>query len=232
MPTRPLVLAHRGACRRAPENTLEAFAVARDLGADGVELDVRVSADGVLVVHHDASVPGVGLLAALPFAAIREAAPQLATLAEALDECEGMIVNVEVKCLPWEADADPEHRVAAAAADLVRAGGAKVVFSSFDLGAVDAVRTHAPDTTTAFLVAGQELAPVAEIARTRGHNWLHPDRDSVLCAPAPAVTIAHGAGLSLTVWTVDDPAEIRVLADAGVDGLITNVPDVALAVLG
>ena len=109
---RPLVLAHRGACHRVRENTVEAFALARELGADGIELDVRRSADDVLIVHHDAEVPEVGLLAAQPFDGIRAALPWLPTLAEALEVCTGWLVNVEIKCLPWEADADPEHTVA------------------------------------------------------------------------------------------------------------------------
>src|SRR6188768_3753377 len=105
MAARPLVLAHRGACRQAPENTLNAFARARALGADGVELDVRRSADGVLLVHHDATAEPLGAFAALPFAEIRAARPSVPTLAEALDACAGLLVNVEVKCLPWEPDA-------------------------------------------------------------------------------------------------------------------------------
>jgi len=228
---RPLVLAHRGACRRAQENTLEAFAIARELGADGVELDVRTSADGVLIVHHDAEAQGVGLLAKLPFGAIREAMPSIPTLAEALDACAGMLVNVEVKCLPWEADPDPERIVARTAVDIVREVEAKALFSSFDLGAVDAIRTYASEAVTAFLVAGQDLAPVAALARSHGHGSLHPDRNTVLAAPARAVAITHGEGLACNVWTVDDPDDIRTLTDAGVDGIITNVPDVALSAL-
>src|SRR5689334_18596174 len=71
-----LVLAHRGANRVEPENTVAAFTRALELGADGVELDVHRTADGGIVVHHDASASGVGLLAAMPFAAIRRAAPR------------------------------------------------------------------------------------------------------------------------------------------------------------
>ena len=66
MARRPLVLGHRGASAGAPENTVAAFTRARELGADGVELDVRRTADGVLVVHHDPDVRGVGLIASTP----------------------------------------------------------------------------------------------------------------------------------------------------------------------
>ena len=81
---RPLVLAHRGARRRAPENTLEAYAVARDLGADGVELDVRRTRDGALVLHHDPGPAEGPVLATLDHAEVRERFPTIPTLAEAL----------------------------------------------------------------------------------------------------------------------------------------------------
>ena len=106
------MLAHRGACRRAPENTLEAFRVARELGADGVELDVRRTRDGVLVLSHDPVVEGFGLLVEHPFAKLRAAVPSVPTLEEAFDVLAGLIVNVEIKCFPTEPDADPERRVA------------------------------------------------------------------------------------------------------------------------
>jgi glycerophosphoryl diester phosphodiesterase len=227
---RPLLLAHRGACRQAPENTVAAFARARELGADGVELDVRRSADGVLVVHHDAEAEPVGLLAARPFGAIREAAPAIPTLAEALDACAGLLVNVEIKALPWEPDADPEHVVVRGVVDLVRERAEPVVVSSFDLGTIDAVRALAPELPTGFLVHGLELDTAATLARERGHPWLHPGRAQMLETP-DAVARVQGHGLQVDVWTVDDPDEVRALARAGVDAIITNVPDVARAAL-
>ena len=98
---RPLVLGHRGASAVAPENTVAAFSRARELGADGVELDVRRSADGVLMVHHDAEIEGLGALGAHTFAEVRDTQPTVPTLEEALDACRGLVVNAEVKCLPW-----------------------------------------------------------------------------------------------------------------------------------
>jgi glycerophosphoryl diester phosphodiesterase len=230
MAARPLVLAHRGASRQAPENTVAAFARARALGADGVELDVRRSADGVLIVHHDAIADPVGPLVEQPFAAIRAARPAIPTLAEALDACAGMLVNVEVKCLPWEADADPEQVVARAAVDLIRERDAHVVVSSFDLGTVDAVRAYAPELRTGFLVHQLDLPVAAALALEHGHAWLHPDVTSTL-ADLDSVALAHELGLQVDVWTVDDPAQLRTLAEAGVDAIITNAPDVALAAL-
>jgi glycerophosphoryl diester phosphodiesterase len=223
----PLILGHRGASRAAPENTLAAFALAREQGADGVELDVRSTADGVLVVHHDAAIAGFGLVAAVDFPALRAAHPEIPTLAEALDATRGLLVNVEVKCLPWEPDADPEHEVARAVTDRVLEHRAEAVISSFDLGAVDACRARAPQLATGWLTHAQDVGVVAAVAAGHGHAWLHPDRASVLGAPGEIVATCHDLGLRVDVWTVDDPDELRALAHAGVDAIITNVPDAA-----
>jgi glycerophosphoryl diester phosphodiesterase len=135
-----------------------------------------------------------------------------------------------VKCLPWERDPDPERYVARAAADMLRTREVEAIISSFDLGTVDAVRSYAPEIPTALLVHNADLGVAAQLARDHGHAWLHPDRASVLAAPH-AVVSAHDAGLRVDVWTVDDPDEMRSLAAAGVDAIITNVPDVAVAAL-
>jgi glycerophosphoryl diester phosphodiesterase len=104
------------------------------------------------------------------------------------------------------------------------------VVSSFDLDTVDAVRAHAPEIETGFLVHGHDVDAAAVLARARGHQWLHPDRAAV-AADRDVVDRCHRQGLRVDVWTVDDPAEISALAAARVDAVITNVPDVALAVL-
>src|SRR5262249_37627094 len=123
MAGRPLVLGHRGASAVAPENTLAAFARARELGADGVELDVRRTADDVLLVHHDPEVDGFGVIVGSSFAELRAAHPALPTLAEALDACRGLLVNAEIKCLPWEPDPDTDGHVARATVDAIVATG-------------------------------------------------------------------------------------------------------------
>src|SRR5436190_11556423 len=127
MAGRPLVLGHRGASAVAPENTVAAFTRARELGADGVELDVRRSGDGVLVVHHDPDIRDVGRIASLPLAELRAARPQLATLEEALAACRGLVVNAEVKCLPWEPDVDTDGSVMRATIDAVRAHDGMII---------------------------------------------------------------------------------------------------------
>jgi glycerophosphoryl diester phosphodiesterase len=232
MADRPLVLAHRGASRAAPENTIEAFAAARELGADGVELDVRRTADDVLVVHHDPDVAGFGTIARRSFEALRVARPHVPTLDEVLAACRGLLLNVEVKCLPWEPDADSTDRpVMHAVTKALRTHAPDAIVSSFDLGAVDACRAFAPELTTAWLTSGQDIASASAIAVAHGHAWLHPDRGSALRDADAGIRAAHDRGVRIDVWTVDDPEEMCALADAGVDAIVTNVPDVALAAL-
>jgi glycerophosphoryl diester phosphodiesterase len=237
MNARPYVLGHRGAPRARPENTLAGFAKARQLGADGVELDARRTVDGTLVVHHDADIEGMGLVVDQQFAKLRNARPDIPTLAEALEACAGMLVNVEVKCLPWEPDADTDdHEVLHAVATLVREASftpvSDVIVSSFDLGAVDACRSFAPEIATAWLTSGQDVAAAAAVATEHGHGWLNPDRASALRASTDELADARGRGLRINVWTVDDADEIVRLANAGVDAIITDVPEIAAVALG
>ena len=105
---RPLVIAHRGASVDRPENTVAAFAEARVQGADWVELDVRLSADGVLVVHHDAHLADGRLIRLVDSDDLPADVP---SLAEAFEAAEGMGVNIEVKNLPGDPDFDDVHLV-------------------------------------------------------------------------------------------------------------------------
>lgn len=236
MATRPLVLGHRGASAVAAENTVEAFARARDMGADGAELDVRRTADGVLVVHHDPEIAGVGALFEMTYAAARAARPQLATLDEALEALSGLVVNAEVKCLPWEPDADRDGSVMRATLDVLTAyagdgTSGMVVVSSFDLAAVDLAREYAPHLATGWLTHGQAVATTAKVAARRGHPWLNPDVGAAREAGGDEIAVAHEAGVRVSVWTVDDPDAASALAVAGVDIIITNVPDVIISAI-
>jgi len=231
-----LVLAHRGARRVAPENTLDAFALAIAMGADGVELDVRRTADGALVLHHDPAVLGGDLIAATTEAALGESHPEIPTLAEALDVCAGVLVNVEIKNLPWERDFDAEERSADAVVELLdtRGGGDDVLISSFHLATIDRVRATGTSVPTGLLTVGRaNLTTMLELAAERGHAAIHPDRRALGRRTAESfVADAHARGLQVNVWTVNAPATITRLADAGVDAVITDVPDRARATLG
>ena len=229
------IFAHRGASRVAPENTLAAFVEAANLGADGVELDVHRSADGVPVVHHDATAPGIGVLAGHSAAEIRRVLPSAPTLAEALDACAGMLVNVEVKNLPGDADYDPEELAAVAVVDLLHSRGGRddVLVSSFSLASIDRVRGLDATIPTALLtLVGFDPLDGAVVAADRGHAAIHPDVRSIVGPVAAALADrAREFGMTVNAWTVNHASEIRRLAAAGIDGVITDVPDVARAAL-
>ena len=227
----PGVLAHRGAARLAPENTVEAFVAASALGADGVELDVHRSADSALVVHHDAVARGVGVLAERTEAEIRAARPEIPTLEEALEACAGMLVNIEVKNLPGDADYDPGEGVAGAVVELLARRGRRddVLVSSFNLASADRVRALDGSIPTGFLtLVGMDPVDGVDIAHAHGHGAVNPDVRALAGeGAAAAVARAHDLGMAVYVWTVNGEDEMRRLAAVGVDAIITDVPDVA-----
>lgn len=230
-----LIIGHRGASAAAPENTLEAFTLAGHMGADGIELDVHRTADGVLVVHHDAELDGIGLVMDHSFAALRAAQPNVPTLAETLDACAGMrMVNIEMKCCSWDTDADPDRVVAKGVAELVQQRDLYdgVSVSSFDLHMLNDFRAFDARVATGWLIHGMDPLRGIELAAENGHPWLHPDWGNLHGQLDASVSAARDAGVRLNTWTVDDPEIMRAFAQAGVDGLITNVPDVALKALG
>jgi glycerophosphoryl diester phosphodiesterase len=227
-------LGHRGASREAPENTIAAFTRAAAVGADGVELDVHRTADGVLVVHHDPELEGFGLVVDASFAALRATLPDVPTLSETLDACAGMrLVNIEMKCAFWDPDPDPDRIIARGVAAEIAARGsaATTVVSSFDLSMVDDLRTIDPTITTGWLIHGHDPEPSVAVAAEHGHAWLHPDWGNLAARLEATVATARAAGVRLDTWTLDDPDEIRRFAAAGVEALITNDPAAALAAL-
>ncbi len=227
---RPLVLGHRGASAFAPGNTIAAFALAVEHGADGVEFDVRRSADGVLVVHHDPAVPGLGPIADLAFAAIRAGAPQVPTLDEVTPVLAGLVIDVEIKNDPAEPGFDPDHGTAEAVAAWAERHdvAGRILVSSFNPLILTRMRQVAPSIPTGQLFAPgwrpeRDSAPVA----AAGHRWVLPHHGDVAADPEAAVTIATRLGLGVIVWTVDDPALITRLATAGVAGIVSNDPRLA-----
>jgi len=226
------------------ENTIEAFTEALRMGADGVECDVRRSADGALVVHHDPDVPGLGPIFAHRAADLPAYIPRLAA---AIEACGDRLVNVELKELPGQPGYDPVYPMARMVVQVVveRGWQDRIILSSFDLLALDAALDAAKEAAEQ---AGEEAgeaaaAPLrtgwltpslfdqAGALRTvieRGHRALHPQHESVTEA---LVSAAHQAGISVNTWTVDDPERIRQLDRMGVDAIITNVPDLARAAL-
>jgi glycerophosphoryl diester phosphodiesterase len=228
MSTTTAVIAHRGASAVCRENTVEAFVEAKRLGADMVELDVRRTRDDVLVIHHDASLPGVGPIVGQRHDALP---PWVPTLDQAIDACAGMVVNIEVKSSPLDPDFDEGRWVAARVAERVgeRAWRDRVLVSSFDLVSVD--RVHAIDDaipTALLTLPGFDTREAAAMALEHGHRVLHPHD---LAVTPELVEHLHDLGMAINVWTVDDPERMRALVEMGVDGICTNVPDVLVRVL-
>ncbi|MCU1498858.1 MAG: ugpQ [Acidimicrobiales bacterium] len=224
------VIAHRGASAAAPENTIEAFHLARSLGADWVELDARRTADGVVVVHHDAHLADGRAIVELDRA---DLPASVCDLTAALDACAGMAVNIEIKNWPADVDFDPGFMVAdGVVAEVGRRGShAEVLVSCFHRPTLDHVHEADADIGTAFLhhVEDRSWEQLAADVAAAGHVALHP-WDGVV--DASLVDAAHRHGLDVNVWTVDDPDRMAVLIALGVDGLCTNLPDVARRVVG
>ncbi len=233
------VIAHRGASRVERENTVAAFRRARELGAGWVELDVRPSADRLLVVHHDPRYPDGS---AIVDVRAGDRPSHVPLLAEAMEACAGMRVNVEIKNDPAEPGFEPDGWFVAAVVDDLRLADdvPRVLISSFHHGTIDRVRELEPTVATALLV---EVVPPRGPGRDAlldglvadGHRALHPWWGLV---DGGLVADCHARGLLVNVWTCDDPeAMARLVAGTagdgtdGIDGICTNVPDVAVAVL-
>lgn len=217
------VAAHRGARLEATENTPEAFRTAASLGAHGVELDVRRSAEGAVVVHHDPVVPGLGPV-------VESSVPDLATagvvtLDDALAACTGMWVNIEVKNSPVEPDWDPDDRLARQVAKMADEAGlaGSVVISSFNPAALLAVADQAASLRTALLVSGWRMRDAAMSAVELGAWALHA-ADDMVKAPADEVAFAEEMGLRVGVWTVNEVERALALAEAGCYAIFTDDP--------
>jgi glycerophosphoryl diester phosphodiesterase len=203
------------------------------MGADAAELDVRRTADDHVVVHHDDSLRRAGPIVSLTLAKIRRAAPSVPTLSEAIEACGSMWLNVEVKNSPVDHDWDPDDGLLALVVEVLEAADRleETIISSFNPATVS--RARSLGLRTGWLVAqGLPVRPVLEQAAAGKHYALHPHVSALAGERAAAVIdAAHEAGLAVVAWTVDDPDEQRRLAAAGVDGIITNRPDAALAAL-
>jgi len=228
-----LVIAHRGASAYAPENTIAAFELAARQGADMIELDVQRSADGVLVIFHDDTTERWDgqkrLAAACTLAELRAldiGGERVVTLAEtcAFARERGMRMNVELKAGGFGADV----------ARMLRAERVEelVLFSSFVEAALHELAAACPHIPRAYLMGNdtwrpdvrfREAWPFRALRRTGAAAW-HPTAELPLINML--IPRVRRAGYRVNVWTVDDPAMMRGLIALGVDGIITNVPDV------
>jgi glycerophosphoryl diester phosphodiesterase len=222
------VFAHRG-CKGGGlrENTVEAFAEARRLGADGVELDVRLTKDGALAVHHDTTVPGVGAVAEMGVAELPDYVP---LLTDVLAVCDGMTVNVEIKNAPADPGWDATELVAAVTAETIEAAGwtDRVIVSSFQPATLRAVQA-ADERLALGALWGVAADPARglEEAAAAGYRAVHP---FVVAVTPELVERAHALGLAVNAWTVNNPDDLRAMVKLGVDTVITDVLSEALAI--
>lgn len=238
---RVLNIAHRGASADAPENTLPAFQAALAAGADALELDVHMAADGALVVIHDITLGrttnGRGFVGRHALADLRRLdagswfGPRFAgTAIPTLEEVVALVRGRARLFVELKAGSDFYPGIEAAAVQRLREGGVlrETVVMSFDHPALLAVRSAAPEVERAALLEGRPADPggVAAAAGAKGlaleHQWV--------TARERALTTA--SGLRLYAWTVDDEDEMRRLAGLGLDGIITNHPDRLRRLLG
>ena len=212
----------------APENTLAAFRIAEAAGADGLELDVQLSIDGVPVVVHDDTVDrttdGQGAVSDLTLAELGRldagswfdgtfAAERIPTLEEVLKWGVGRLrFNVEIK----------DSAAGQAVLDLAfRYRRAQIVVSSFDHALLATLRCRAPDLPLAFLWEQAEWAAAVERAAACRAVSFHPRFD---CLAAELVIACHCHGMAVYPWTVDDPAALEHCRRLAVDGVFCNDP--------
>ena len=223
------LVAHRGASRERPENTLAAFAVALDQRADAIELDVHCTADGVVVVHHDPVPHGVhpdGRRERAPIAQLRytelstmriagEAIPTLRDVLALVGD--RATVYVEIKGASIER----------AVVDVVRAGAARCAIHSFDHAAIDRVRALAPEIPRGLLFERGDADTMLRAMEAHDARDLWP---AATLIDAAMVDAAHRAGKRVVAWTVNAPSLADSLAAIGVDALCTDdVPLIATA---
>lgn len=236
-----LVIAHRGASADHLENTREAFIGAARQGADWVELDVRHTTDGLLIVNHDPWYRDKRLVWSTP---VRERPEEVLDLVAALDACceeqnaRGAVmgVNVEIKNTPGDLGSEEVPRsleVADAVLDLLNARRLsgiveEILISSFDSETVDRVRALGGPPTAQLVLDPNSWPDLIASVTARGHGFIHPWDPFV---DEAFIDEAHAAGLRVNTWTVDDRDRIEALVSMDVDGVVTNVPATARAVM-
>ena len=235
-----LNIAHRGASALAPENTMAAFAMAVELGADAIELDLHVSRDGELVVIHDNTLDrttdGEGPVHARSLQELKRldagrwfgesfAGQRIPTLAEVLDRFSGKVpLALEIKAGSAFFRGIEERVVSVLREHQVIS---QVAVASFDHHALLRLKDLEPCLRTAALLVGRPMSMSAVAG---------PSKTDAMALEFSLVTktevdACRAAGLQLVVWVVNEPAQMRHFIDLGVDGIITDSPDLLRQVL-
>ena len=243
------MVAHRGASAAEPENTVSAFEAAVRAGADVVELDVRLTADGVPVVLHDADVAaatgGSGPVHTMPLGEVkrldasrgrpgRHEIPTLGEALEAIGTADGVAADLEIKNIPGEDAFDsPREAILEATLRTLEEVGfpGPVLISSFNWLTIERSKQLAPAIPTGFLTISA-IDPRAALVyvRQHGHDFVLPQADALVDAGEPFVAEAHAEGIRVGTWTVDEEDTIETLFGWGVDAVASNRPDLAVSV--
>ena len=235
-PARPLVIAHRGASAYRPENTLPAYALAVEQGADMIEIDLHLTCDESIVIAHDADLEHLGASGSIAKSTLAEmkaldaghnrgAPAEVPTLEEVLDVYGGQIdFNLEIK---WSADGDYVGLEVRTLEALESRGLlASTLFSSFRESVLRELRRLSPQSRIALLIDPRDSESnrnrMVERAVELGAEAVNPHHFLV---NGEMVAAAHAQGLAVYSYTVDEAQEMRRLVDLGVDGLFTNRPD-------
>lgn len=237
------IVAHRGGALLWPENSLGAVRGALALGADGVEVDVHLTKDGHLVVHHDArlgrTVLGQGRIRDLERAAldhlplVARATERIPTLSDvaALFEGNGALLSVEIKNA---ATGSPYPRIAETMLDSLSALGGRdrVLVHAFDWRILERLRKTDPDIPTAANISRRSVRRnggdvLATLRRVRERGFNHANLDHRLLNEEVR-DLCRSLGMAITTWTPNREADLLRALDLGVDYIATDVPDLAL----
>jgi len=227
-----LVYAHRGGAALRPENSIEAFDHGVSLGADGLEFDVHLSSDGVVVVHHDATLErttrGTGRV--VDHTAAQLAALGIPLFTDVLQRYRALSLIVELKV-------DNPRLVRQVVYDLRAAGAVeRTSLGSFHSNALHAARTLEPALGTGSSKHETRWALYRSwiglgMGSVGYREFQVPERSGFTrIVTRRFISRAHQAGLAVKVWTVNDPADMRRLVEWGVDALITDRPDLAVPI--
>lgn len=238
----PLVFGHRGAKNYAPMNTLAAFRLAAEQGAQGIELDVQRSRDGHAVVVHDftvdATTDGTGTVTEMDLAELKKldagswfhhafAGETIPTLDEVFETVgNNVIINVEIKLL----SVDQTDGVEQAVADVIQRQNAaqRVIVSSFNPMVLRRFREILPDVPIGFLYLSEAPLEMQAALLDFEHEAYHPPHE--LITPQ-VVAQAKLDSRFVNAWTVNTPSRAAELRDMGVDGIITDDPPAVLRAL-
>jgi len=220
----PEIFAHRGLHVVERENTIGAFEAAVALGVDGVELDVRRTRDGVLVVHHDAHIGDLIIVDSLA----SQLPDYVPTLEGAMKVCTDITVNVEIKNISSEPGYDKTGDFVRSVLNCLHENNweSSVIISSFDKETCAVVRSFDSMIEVAWLLWKEDLADSVTQAHILGFNAVNPHFSQV---DAGVMETANELGIKVNTWTVNKPEDISAMAHLGVNTIITDDPKTAMS---